>query len=139
MRSSVISKLILFALCVVPSPLALMAQNGFRIAIPFDFQVGAKAFASGDYTVWKVADHALAIRNRKDGNSAMTIVVSGDPNRNHGRTVVRFNRYGNQYFLSAVLSSSEGWVLPASSAEKELIARNGLPRSTVLQAALSQK
>jgi hypothetical protein len=139
MKNSVIGKLILFVLSVVPGPMALMAQDALKIAIPFDFHVGAKAFASGDYTVCKVADHTLAIRNRNNGNSAMTVVASGDRNRNPGKSMLRFNRYGNQYFLSAVFGPSEGWVLPASTAEKELIARNGSSRSAVLQAALSKK
>ena len=139
MKRSIIRTLVTLSLSAALSPVALMAQNRINATIPFDFAIGAKSFAAGDYSVNRLNEHILVIQNVKSGSSVMTMVMPSDPTTKSGKPVLTFNRYGNSYFLSAVSSDSQGWRLHTSSAEKELIAKATGPKPVVVAAALRSK
>jgi hypothetical protein len=115
--------------------IAAAAQSGggkLKADIPFDFVVGDKTLAAGEYTVGQIStssSDAIMIRNSAGGHKAMRItnaVASSAPKR---RTQLTFHRYGNTYYLSQiwVAGSAEGRQMLKSKqervAEREL-ARN---------------
>ena len=139
MNCSIIRTLVMFSLSAALSPVALMAQSRINANIPFDFTVGAKSFAAGNYSVHRINDHVLVIQNVKNGSSIMSMVLPGQPAKTPSNPVLRFNRYGNSYFLAEVAGDGEGWQFHKSSAEKELIAKVAGPNPVVVAAALRSK
>jgi hypothetical protein len=60
------------SLSAVIAPVSLMAQSSIHANIPFDFNVGTKTFAAGEYRVQHVAPLVLAIVN-PNGSTAMMV------------------------------------------------------------------
>ena len=140
MKSSMVRTLVTLSLSAVLSPVALLAQDQINATIPFDFTVGQKSFAAGDYSVHQMnSGGVLAIRNLKDRSGIIVMTTPAEPAKRGGTPVLTFNRYGDSYFLSAVSGDDRGWQLHPSSAEKELIAKVASPRPVVVTAALRSK
>jgi hypothetical protein len=105
------------------APVSLMAQGSIHANIPFDFNVGTKSFAAGEYRVQHVTPTVLAILNAAGSTVAMVQANSAFPTAAPGTAQLTFNRYGDRYFLSQVSEDSRGWQLSKSAVEKELIAK----------------
>ena len=101
---------------------SVQAQTPSRIEvkIPFDFAAGNVLFKAGTYSIKRVSDNALAIRNI-DGKTSKLIVAPlsiGSRDFKTGERLV-FNQYGTQYFLfQAWLSVDSGRQLFTTGAEK---------------------
>jgi hypothetical protein len=139
MKSSMVRTLLTLSLSAVLSPVALLAQDQIHATIPFDFTVGWKWFAAGDYSIQKLNSSVLVIRNLHDSTGIMTLAMPGEAAKKAGTPVLTFNRYGDSYFLSQVSGESQGWKLHQSPAERELIAKVASPRPVVVTAALRSK
>jgi hypothetical protein len=79
------------------------SQHKLNARIPFEFIVGDKALAAGQYEVSTVGitQEALAIRGCKSNNSVIRLAMTKEPTENKSARLV-FHRYGNTYFLSEV-------------------------------------
>jgi hypothetical protein len=82
-------------------------QSGLTAKIPFEFRIGDKTHAAGEYIVveHKIGTQVLAIRNmeRKSGATmfiANPVLTRSTANSHTGKLV--FHRYGPTYFLSQV-------------------------------------
>lgn len=139
MKNTIIRTLVTIGLSAVLSPVALLAQSQINATIPFDFTIGAKSFAAGDYSVRQLNESVLLIQSLKDGKGVMTMVLPGETTRKAGIPVLTFNRYGDNYFLSGVSGDDRGWKLRPSAREKEMVARVPSPRAVVVAAALRSK
>lgn len=139
MKNTMIRTLVTIGLSAVLSPVALLAQSQINATIPFDFTIGAKSFAAGDYSVRQLNDSVLLIQSLKDGKGVMTMVLPGETTKKAGIPVLTFNRYGDHYFLSGVSGDDRGWKLHQSAAEKEMVARVTSPRPVIVAAALRSK
>jgi hypothetical protein len=97
------------------SAVAVNGQGGEKLIaqVPFDFIVGNKTLASGQYHVLAInnAGDALSIRNADSKDQALSLTDGSgrakDKNNVEARLV--FHRYGNTYFLSQV------WMAGASA------------------------
>jgi hypothetical protein len=97
--------------------------QGIRADIPFDFVVGEKTLAAGEYSINQAttsSDGGILVRNLKSNHVAVrltTAVVSRTPRQ---KTFLTFLRYGNTYFLSQlwVSGSGEGRQVLKSRAER---------------------
>jgi hypothetical protein len=134
MKNTIVRTLVALSLTAVLSPVALMAQRPLTAAIPFDFTVGTKSFAAGNYRVQELAQGVLQIRNLKDNSIAMAIAIPAQKMGKADTGVLTFNRYGDRCFLSRVSDDSRGWLLAPSRAEKELIAKSASPKPVVVAA-----
>jgi hypothetical protein len=134
-----IRTLVTLGLSALLSPVALLAQSQLNATIPFEFTVGAKTFAPGDYSVRHVSEYVLLIQSLKDGTGVMTMVQSGEVAKRGGSPVLIFNRYGDSYFLSKVSGDDRGWRLHTSPAEKEMVGRVATPKPVIVAAALHSK
>jgi hypothetical protein len=139
MKNSIVRTLVTLGLSAVLSPVALLAQSSIHATIPFDFTVGAKSFAAGDYSVRQINDSVLLIQSVKDGTGVMTMVLPSEKTVKAGIPVLTFNRYGDNYFLAKVSGDDRGWKLHQSPAEKEMIAKVPSPRPVLVAAALHSK
>jgi hypothetical protein len=104
------------------------AQSGGRklsADVPFDFVVGDKTLAAGQYSVRQIStnsDSVLAIRSRDGNHKAARLtnaVSSGAPSK---RASLTFRRYGNTYYLAQVWvpGSTEGREMLKSKAERSM-------------------
>ena len=84
--------------------------NTLVARVPFEFVVGDKALASGEYKLSTVtsAGDALLIKNADAGDAAIrfTSPIGHEDTRTYARLV--FHWYDNRYFLSQVWMSGEG-------------------------------
>ena len=127
MKTSIVRTLITLSVSAAIGPLSLLAQGPIQFTAPFDFTVGNKNFASGEYRVVAMAPEVLAIRSRDDRSSQVVIAHASQPKSRQSNAVLTFNKYGDRYFLSRVSDPNHGWELPKSRVEKELIAKRASP------------
>jgi hypothetical protein len=140
MKSSILRSLVVTAgLGAAFGPVALMAQSEIRITIPFDFTIGAKSLAAGEYSVQAVRNNLFLIRNLHDRTGSLTLTMPGDEPKRGGFPVLTFNRYGDSYFLNKVSDGSRSWDLPRSSGEKVQIAKKASPKPVAVASALASK
>ena len=105
-----------------------MAQGPAHFTIPFDFNVGRKSFAAGEYRVGEVGAQSLAISSA-DGRARMVVITYGaSPGKVPGEASLTFQRYGDRYFLSRMSDYDHGWEVPKSADGKELIAERASSR-----------
>jgi hypothetical protein len=139
MNISILRTLASLALSAALSPVSLLAQGQIHINVPFDFTVGSKSFAAGEYNVRKATPQILHLQSA-DGHSAMLIPTTPvDGTKIPGNAEFKFNRYGDRYFLAQVSSNSGGWRVPKSAVEKELIAKMAAPKPLVVVASGGKK
>jgi hypothetical protein len=123
MQVQIFRTIIALALFVVISAASAQAQSGGTFTVPFDFQAGRHALASGTYTVTQVSTRLLELR-RADGETSVLVeapLTARAPEEGDSARLV-FRRYGDHYFLAQVWSSaSAGRELYRSDAERSLL------------------
>ena len=104
---------------------ATNAQSGrqtLRANVPFDFVVGGKTLAAGEYTVAKINQDSTGIQvsGRANHQNAIRLSIPVQAKASEQRAMLIFHRYGDQYFLSQVWmpGSSEGREMLKSKAER---------------------
>jgi hypothetical protein len=120
-----------FAMLMVTLALAAAAAvvaNGqsrqtLRAQVPFEFVVGERTLAAGEYRVSGIdqAGDAIAIRNRA-GESVIRLGSSAERQDRARTAKLVFHRYGNTYFLSQVWRAGEsnGCELAKSKQERAM-------------------
>lgn len=112
---------VLAALLAAPS---LMAQGTRLVAdIPFAFHVNDQTFAAGEWTLMKTesARTYLWILKDQDLKSVMLFAANCAYRPLSSNTVLTFNRYGDEYYLSEIWTPGEvGSYLPPGRKEKAL-------------------
>ena len=97
--------------------------------IPFDFVVGNKTLAAGEYLVGHIttsSDAGILIRSSEGSQNAIRLTNAVSASAPKRQSVLTFRRYGNMYFLAQVWlsGSAEGREVLKSkterSAEREL-------------------
>lgn len=88
------------------------AQSSNRVAatIPFDFAVGGKTMAAGDYLLGSISGESegLVVRSKDSGKSVVRLTNSIHPNAKENRARLVFHRYGQRYFLAEVWGAGDG-------------------------------
>ena len=128
MKKNSLSIFLMSAVLVILSVSYASAQsaNEQTANIPFAFNVGDKTFPAGEYTVRRVNPQsdrtALAIRSADASASKIVLTTPVQSSKVRESAKLVFNRYGDQYYLSQVLSPAEngGLEIPQSRAERRL-------------------
>ena len=93
----------LFAASSLAAAGNLSAQNHqMKANIPFAFTMGSKTLPAGSYTISSLSSNAVTVRNNQNRMAAITTVY--DSGKQSPNSVLVFHRYGDQYFLEAILS-----------------------------------
>ena len=96
-------------------------QHKLNARIPFEFTVGDKTLAAGQYEINAIGitQEALAIRGRESNDSVIRLVMRKEPKESKPARLV-FHRYGNAYFLSEVWEGGDvvGQQLKESAQER---------------------
>ncbi len=112
--------LALSSLIATLTPLGIMAQSPTRFVIPFDFTIGKKTLAAGNYRVTELLPRVLQFQSA-DYKSVNIITNGEEPAKDQDKVTLTFHKYGNQYFFAKMTNSAKGWTLPASRPEKALM------------------
>jgi hypothetical protein len=101
---------------------AQSSGKGLKANIPFDFVVGDKTLAAGDYSVRQITANAdgILVRSNDGGHSAIRLTTSLNAGAPKRKTALTFLRYGNTYYLSQVWmgGSREGREMVKSKSER---------------------
>lgn len=128
---------VLAALLAAP---AMMAQGTRVVAdIPFPFHVNDKTFAAGEWTLTKTesAGVHLWILKDREFRSVMLFATNYAYRPLSSDTLLTFNRYGDQYYLSEIWTPGEvGSYLPPGKKEKALPLAGVKAERTVMFARL---
>ena len=109
---------------LVASPVSARSSAVMWASIPFEFTVGKTVLPAGQYTVKTdyVSSGVLLIQGSDGGHSVMILTNTAYANHSMDETLLVFNRYGSQYFLSKVWTAGtdEGCELRKTPAEREI-------------------
>ena len=93
----------LFAASSLAAAGNLSAQNHqMKANIPFAFTMGSKTLPAGSYTISSLTPYTVTVRNNQNRMAAASAVYGND--KQSAKSVLVFNRYGDQYFLKEILS-----------------------------------
>ena len=119
MKRNLIVALMLVALSLLTVTTSF-AQNKMRTDVPFAFQVGKTPLPAGTYTVSKIADHWIVIRNHQQSSQEALINYRDVEKGKTQSPKLIFQKYGQRYFLAEVWNGGTmGMQLPESKREKE--------------------
>lgn len=129
----------LVALSLATTAQAQLPGIPVRATIPFDFIVRGKVLPAGNYEIERVNDEPSGLLVRNVNNKHEHIVFETEPmeaRRISSHNVLVFNRYGDEYFLSEVVTAGEqtGRELAPSRTERTLrreMAKNESQAETV--------
>jgi hypothetical protein len=114
---------ILATLSLAATSLLAQSKPLIKVNVPFDFVAGAKTLPAGEYQVHTERPSVVLIQSMDSKSNMNLITHSAQDRQMDGVAALRFNRYGDRYFLSEVWTGSDlGRQLPKSRAEKEQIA-----------------
>ena len=102
---------------------AQSTSQKLRANIPFDFVVGDKTLAAGQYTVGAItstSNDGIMVRSTRGGHSAIRLSHTVQANAPKSRAMLMFRRYGNSYYLAQVWTpgSAEGREILKSKTER---------------------
>lgn len=97
-----------------------LAQELATANIPFDFTVQQRIMPPGTYSVESLGDNVIELRSKDGKFHELTLVNPSDRVGGKGGKLI-FHRYGDQYFLSKIQTTSDrlGMQLPTTKAEKK--------------------
>jgi len=105
------------------SGIALAQDRVVEAKVPFNFSVGNKLLPAGTYRVTQSSSNLVLVQDGERNNAAMSTTYSSSGSTGPGKLV--FDKYGDRYFLHAVLSERAGINVdfPTSRSEKQALLR----------------
>lgn len=125
-RLTILSLISIFTLCAAVASANAQLSIPIRAKIPFDFSVGDKKLAAGEYTFSRLSgfsDSKMMSVSSVDASTRMfhsTLAAQVLTPKNESTLV--FHRYGNQYFLEQIWmdGEQEGTQVPESRSERTI-------------------
>ena len=125
---------ILATLSLAASSLVAQSRALIKVNIPFSF--GAKTLPAGQYEVQTPRSNVVMIQSMDSKSAMMLPAHSAEAHQMNGVAALKFNRYGDRYFLSQIWAGDiVGKELSKSRAEREQIAAAHFSRGSVTLAA----
>jgi hypothetical protein len=125
-RLTMLSLVSMFTLCAAVASANAQLSNPIRAKIPFDFNVGEKKLAAGEYTFSRLSgfsDNKLMSVSGADASAHVFQSTFGaEVLTPKNKSTLVFNRYGDQYFLEQIWSGGEqeGTQVPQSRSERTI-------------------
>ena len=107
----------ILAAAALTLPLDAQVTNTIRANIPFEFAVGKTTAPAGTYVFSFQAEGV--VRMQLLGTGSRFLVTNPDRCTGTQKPELVFHRYGNQYFLSGIWTTSTSRVIPMSPKERE--------------------
>ena len=109
--------------------------NQYQTHVPFDFNVGNKTFAAGDYAFGLTNpmsyQESLTIRDLKSGAAHVFLITRNQANEGSGPSQLLFNRYDDRYYLAELQTPSLSAKFLRSKAESRLAKAKTSKRETI--------
>lgn len=97
-----------FACLTLGTALAEGPRRLMTVDVPFNFLIGTSAFAAGQYNIYGSDGHHLMWIQDSDGKWLLvTGTIPSSNNKFAEKPALVFNRYGDTYFLSKVVTAGE--------------------------------
>lgn len=139
--------LILAALSILALGTPILAQqSGIRAEIPFDFNIGSKTYAAGEYAIGQATDdhgQRMIWVLSNDQKTVLLLARSRHGTEKTDKTCMVFNRYGEKYFLAGFVTPGVRIELPTSREEREIqkggdesLAKAGRPEEVLVEATV---
>ena len=123
---------ILATLSLAATSLVAQVKPPIKVNVPFNFVAGAKTLPAGEYQIQTEQPGVVLIQSRDSKSNANLAAHSAQDTEMSGVAALRFNRYGDRYFLSEIWTGSDlAQELPKSRAEREQIAATGSSHAVV--------
>jgi hypothetical protein len=123
---------ILATLSLAATSLVAQSSTPMKVNVPFNFVAGAKTLPAGQYQVQTDGPSVVWIRSADFKTTLNLTPNSTEDAQMNGVAALKFNRYGDRYFLSQIwMGSNLGKELPRSRAEREQIAATGSSHAVV--------
>ena len=125
-----------FATAVVSNAATQSSGTRIKVNIPFDFVVGDKTLAAGEYSIGQITADGAGVRvSARDGSqNAVRLSNSIRTQKPKSKSLLTFRRYGSTYFLAQVWTSgsTDGRELVKSKGERaaEQLAKNSAGSDT---------
>ena len=125
-RLTILSLVSMVTLCAAVASANAQLSVPIRAKIPFDFSLGDKKLAAGEYTFSRlsgIADNKTMLVRSEDSSTRMfqsTLVAQVLTPKNE--SILVFHKYGDQYFLEQIWTSGEqeGTQLSESRSERTI-------------------
>lgn len=120
-----IFSLLSLVVVIAASTAAAQSQNVIKINVPFEFNVGQKAYSAGEYGL-KITKNggggARITLTDRSGRNLQTVLAAVTGDYRAGEIEVVFNNYDNQRFLTKIVTREAGLELSRTKSEKEIAA-----------------
>ena len=130
-----ISSLSVLAIILMVVSAQAQSLRQYRAQIPFDFTIGKKHYKAGDYIInvrsVNQLSAVLSVKNEKTLDLREMFVTSNGSRSLVDKTILMFDRYGNQYILTQMVSSDYGLSAPRSKAKNRIAKKFGQPAESV--------
>ncbi|MFN7998861.1 MAG: hypothetical protein U0Q18_34880 [Bryobacteraceae bacterium] len=119
--NQVLLKSVLFAAATCLSAAMAYPPTIMRFDVPFAFTAGDRQLPAGEYQVrWDPVINTILLERLGGESIFLPVTHLEAPPSPEMRGALRFQRYGDQFFLRGIQSASAGWrAWPASRGEKE--------------------
>jgi hypothetical protein len=143
MKKNIIRAIALFSLMASFSMMNTYAQTdgGIKFEAPFAFSVGGKTLPAGKYSIQRLrsdTSYMMLIRG-EDNRGIVNFNVARMVFKNESATCkLIFHRYGDTSFLKQIQYnySDDGYELPKSSAEREMIKKARAKKDSIASAGV---
>jgi hypothetical protein len=124
-RLTMLSLVSMFSLCAAVASANAQLSNPIRAKVPFDFNVGDKKLAAGEYTFSRLSflNATTMLISSVDSSTRMFQLTSAaQVLRPKNESTLVFHKYGDQYFLEQIWTGGEqeGTQLLESRGERTL-------------------
>ena len=132
----------LLTVLIAATAQAQLPGTAIRASIPFDFIVRGRTLPAGNYEITRINDEPIGLMIRNVDHMRNKALFETEPvylgnNMSHKNELV-FHRYGDSYFLSELVTSTEDTareVLPSRSErrmERDMAKNEGEPQTVTV-------
>lgn len=109
--------------------------NQYEASIPFDFNIGNKTFAAGEYafglTNPLAYQESLTIRDLKNGKTHVFLITRNQADELKEGAQLLFNRYEDRYFLAEIAAPTLSAKLLRAKTETRLAKSKTVKRESI--------
>jgi hypothetical protein len=129
LRSLMTRMIVVLALAV---PIFAQHSGSMKVTVPFNFVVENDRLKAGDYTIERVTNGRLRIRNNDGSVSTVFLAMPAQGTVTPEKAHFIFHRYGGEYFLAKIWTPGQetGWELLQGKLEMELAKKKSTPIET---------
>src|SRR6266571_6556085 len=120
------------ALAVVLASISAHAQHSTRVSIPFAFAAAGHILPAGDYRVSQSESSDLVTLSGQELKTTMLLTAPGGERFQDGRSVLRFQRYGDEWSLQEIAFDGTIRLLPSAKKRKPIAGQDCSDRKAIV-------